>query len=173
MAKKSKTHRKVIVQFVEYMISGGVYFWVGYIAFALFYGVHSDSFTFEGLGWSLWWSTITSNVIGWTANFLLQRFWVFNNKSLKKHQTQVTGRYIFITLVDFGLNYLILYGLRLVGITPYIGQFISSGFFTVWNWFWYKYWVFPETFKRRKTVVTPARVAAHRAHGHVAYHKAH
>lgn len=173
MAKKSKTRRSVAVQFVEYMVSGGVYFWVGYATFALFYGVHSSSFNFEGLGWNLWWSTITSNVIGWTSNFLLQRFWVFNNKSLKKHQTQVTGRYIFITLVDFGLNYFILYGLRLVGVTPYIGQFISSGFFTVWNWFWYKYWVFPETFKRQKTVVTPARLAAHRAHGHMAYHKAH
>ncbi len=33
-------------------------------------------------------------------------------------------------------------GLRAIGITPYIGQFISSGFFTVWNWLWYSMWVF-------------------------------
>ena len=170
MVKKSKS-RKPLVQFVEYMISGGVYFWVGYVSFALFYGVHTNNFTFDGLGWNLWWSTITSNVIGWTANFVMQRFWVFNNKSLKKHATQVTGRYIVITLVDFGLNYLILFGLRQIGITPYIGQFISSGFFTVWNWFWYKLWVFPEHMKKHGTVVTPARLVAHRAHGHMAYHK--
>jgi putative flippase GtrA len=146
------------------MISGGVYFWVGYaILNYLYYAAH----------WSLWWSTILSNVVGWTANFILQRFWVFNNKSLKDHQTQVTGRYIVITLVDFVLNYFILYGLKLGGITPAIGQFISSAFFTVWNWFWYKLWVFPDHMKKHRTVVTPARVVAHRAHGHSGYHKMH
>jgi putative flippase GtrA len=126
------------------MVSGGVYFWVGYATFALFYGIHTDSFTFEGLGWNLWWSTITSNFIGWSVNFLLQRYWVFNNPHLKGKLAKVTGRYIFITLVDFVLNYFILYGLKQVGITPYIGQFISSAFFTVWNYLWYRFWVFPE-----------------------------
>lgn len=162
MTKKSPK-RKSILQFVEYMISGGAYFWVGYGAFAYFWSV---------LHWSLWWATITSNVIGWSVNYILQRFWVFNNKSLKGHQTQVTSRYITITLVDFVLNYFILYGLRQVGISPYIGQFISSGFFTIWNYLWYKYWVFPQKFVKKKTVVTPARVIAHRAHGHSAYHRA-
>lgn len=164
MVKKSKSHRSVTVQFVEYMVSGGVYFWVGYLILDyLYYVAH----------WGLWWATIVSNIIGWSVNFALQRFWVFNNKSLKGHQTQVTTRYIIITLVDFVLNYFILYGLKLVGITPAIGQFISSAFFTVWNWFWYKLWVFPEHMKKHKTVVTTARVVAHRAHGHVGYHKAH
>jgi putative flippase GtrA len=164
MPNRKSKNRKVVVQFVEYMISGGVYFWVGYgILNYLYYAAH----------WSLWWATLVSNVIGWTANFILQRFWVFNNKSLKGNQTQVTSRYIIITLVDFVLNYFILYGLKTVGITPAIGQFISSAFFTVWNWVWYKYWVFPDNMKKHKTVVTPARVVAHRAHGHVAYHKAH
>ncbi|HXY18213.1 MAG TPA: GtrA family protein, partial [Candidatus Nitrosopolaris sp.] len=121
MKKPNKNRRKLLIQFVEYMVSGGVYFWVGYIILDyLYYAKH----------WSLWWSTIISNVIGWSVNFILQRFWVFNNKSLKGHQTEVTSRYIFITLVDFVLNYFILYGLKLVGITPAIGQFISSAFFT-------------------------------------------
>jgi putative flippase GtrA len=167
MAKK--TQRKLVIQFIQYMVSGGVYFWVGYLAFALFYGVHSDSFTFNGLGWNLWWSTITSNVIGWSVNYVMQRFWVFNNKSLKNNATQVTGRYIFITLVDFGLNYLILYGLRQIGITPYIGQFISSAFFTVWNYIWYRFWVFPEKIKKKRAVISPARVVAHRPHGPAAF----
>lgn len=162
MAKKLK-NRKTLIQFVEYMISGGAYFWVGYGLFA---------YLWSGLHWSLWWATITSNVAGWSVNYAMQRYWVFNNKKLKGHQTQVTGRYIFITLVDFVLNYFILYGLRKIGISPYIGQFISSGFFTVWNFAWYKLWVFPDNFKRKKTIVTPARVVAHRAHGHLAFHRA-
>ena len=161
MAKKSqKQRRKTLIQFIEYMISGGAYFWSGYALFA---------YLWSGLHWSLWWATITSNVFGWTVNYILQRYWVFANKSLNGHQTQVTTRYIIITLVDFVLNYFILYGLRQVGITPYIGQFISSGFFTIWNYLWYRYWVFPEKIKRQKPLVTPARVVAHRAHGHSAY----
>jgi len=39
-------------------------------------------------------------------------------------------------------------GLREIGISPYIGQFVSSGFFTVWNWLWYSMWVFK---KQKKT----------------------
>jgi putative flippase GtrA len=153
---------KTFIQFVEYMISGGAYFWVGYaILNYLYYAQH----------WSLWWSTILSNVAGWSVNFIMQRFWVFNKRSLKGHQTQVTSRYIFITLVDFVLNYFILFGLKGIGITPAIGQFISSAFFTVWNWFWYKFWVFPDKFTTKKTIITPARVVAHRPHGHSAYHR--
>ena len=161
MKKLDKKQRRLVIQFIEYMISGGAYFWIGYAAFALFW---------SGLHWSLWWATITSNVIGWTVNYVLQRFWVFRNPHRKESATSVTGRYIFITLVDFVLNYFILFSLRKVGITPYIGQFISSGFFTVWNYLWYRFWVFPEHMAKHKTKVTPARLVAHRAHGHSAYH---
>ena len=152
--------RRLVIQFVEYMVSGGIYFWVGYGLLDYFY---------YALHWNLWWSTIVSNVVGWTVNYALQRYWVFKNSQLKAHQTQVTARYIFITLVDFVLNYLILYGLRGIGITPAIGQFISSAFFTVWNYLWYRFWVFPEHMAGHKTTITPARVVAHRAHGHSAY----
>lgn len=160
MAKKSKQNRKLVIQFVEYMISGGAYFWIGYIILDyLYYALH----------FNLWWATIISNIIGWSVNFISQRFWVFNNKALKNHQTEVTGRYIFITLVDFLLNYVILYVLRLVGITPAIGQFISSAFFTVWNYLWYRFWVFPQKLTSKRTGTSVARIVAHRPHGHSAY----
>lgn len=158
----NKKNRKLIVQFVEYMVSGGVYFWTGYGFFALFWSV---------FGWSLWWSTIVSNLIGWSVNFVLQRYWVFKNPHLKEQTAKVTGRYIFITLVDFVMNYYILYGLKAIGISPYIGQFIASAFFTVWNYLWYRFWVFPEKMSKKPVHISPARIAAHRAHGHHGYHK--
>ena len=162
MSLKRK-QRKEITRFVEYMVSGGVYFWSGYAAFFV-----GD----KVLHLNLWWAKLASNVFGWTMNYALQRYWVFNNPALKKHQTEVTNRYIFITLVDFVIDYLIVAALKGVGITPYIGTFISSGFFTVWNYLWYRFWVFPEKFiKRKPAKVTPARIVAHRAHGHSAYHK--
>lgn len=164
MTKSFPSRHKHLIQFVEYLISGGAYFWSGYALFALLW---------SGLGWSLWWAKLGANVFGWTVNFALQRFWVFRNPDLKDHATAVTGRYIFITLVDFVLDYLIVAGLRTVGITPYIGQFISSGFFTLWNYFWYRFWVFPEHMAdQRKTKITAARIVAHRAHGHSGYHTA-
>jgi putative flippase GtrA len=157
---KNKTRHKRVIQFIEYCVSGGVYFWVGYLILDyLYYWSH----------WSLWWATIVSNFIGWAVNFSLQRYWAFNNRSLKTHQTQVTIRYMVITFTDFILNYFILYGLKQAGITPAIGQFISAGFFTVWNYLWYRFWVFPETFKAKK--VHTLRLA-HRPHGRAAFRKA-
>jgi len=121
---------------------------------------------------NLWWAKLAANIFGWTINYLLQRYWVFKNPKLAKHQTEVTTRYIMITLVDFVLDYLIVASLKSVGITPYIGQFVSSGFFTFWNYLWYRFWVFPDKFvKSRKARLTPMRITAHRAHGHNGYHR--
>jgi len=152
-----KHYHKKLLQLIEYVISGGAYFWSGYALFALLW---------SGLHWSLWWSTIVSNVFGWTINYLLQSFWVFNNQSLADSRTQVTKRYVIITLTDFVLNYFILYSLRRAGLTPYIGQFVSAGFFTVWNYFWYRFWVFPDKMTAQKAKIKPSRLIAHRAHGH-------
>ena len=151
---------KASIQAVEYLLSGGVYFWSGYALFAVLW---------SGLHWSLWWSTITSNIFGWSVNYILQRYWVFASASLKANQTQVTFRYILITLVDFVLNYFILYGLRQAGLTPYIGQFISAGFFTVWNYLWYRFWVFPEKMANARPKLHPVHLFAHRPHGHSAF----
>ncbi len=135
--------RKKIIQFAEYMIAGGAYFWIGYVAF----------FAFDkGLHWNLFASTMVSNLIGWTVNFVLQRYWVFKNPDAKGHMGESTSKYIFITVINFGLNYIILWALKSVGISPYIGQFISSGFFTVWNYLWYKFWVFPERYSKPKVI---------------------
>lgn len=130
-----KRQKRLLWQFVEYMISGGAYFWVGYLVFFA-----AD----KGLGWSLFWAKLASNIVGWTVNYILQRYWVFRNPNLKGQLAQTSGRYIFITLVNFGLDYVIVAVLKNFGITPYIGQFISSAFFTGWNYLWYRFWVFPE-----------------------------
>jgi putative flippase GtrA len=161
--KFTKKQTKEIKRMTEYMISGGAYFWSGYLVFFLL-----D----KGLGAAFFWAKTLSMLTGWIVNFMLQRYWVFRNPELAKHQTEVTGRYMFITLVDFVMDYFLVWGLKLVGITPYIGQFISAGFFTVWNYLWYKYWVFPEKFKKKKTKRTRLgliRLIAHRPHGHGAF----
>lgn len=162
MKKLKKSQKREVRRITEYMISGGAFFWSGYLTFFVMDGVLHTSF---------FWAKSSATLLGWLVNYLLQRYWVFRNPKLQKHQAEVTGRYVFITLVNFVLDYLIVYGLKVVGITPYIGQFVSSGFFTVWNYLWYKYWVFPEKFKALKPRVGVARVVAHNAYGPTGYQK--
>lgn len=136
-----KRQRRLLIQFAEYMISGGAYFWVGYLIFFA-----AD----KGLHLSLWWSKLAANIVGWTVNYLLQRYWVFKNPNANKHLAETSARYIFITLVDFVLDYLIVAALKSAGLTPYLGQFVSSALFTGWNYVWYRFWVFPEHYKKGK-----------------------
>jgi len=132
---KTLLTRRVAEQFVKYMTGGGLYFVVGYAVFALCY---------SGLRWDWFPSKIISDVIGWGLNYLVQRLWAFKDQ-IHLTEMQHAGRYVFIESIGFVMDYLMIWGLRAIGITPYIGFFISAGFFTVWSFFWYKYWVFPET----------------------------
>ena len=130
--KDQKKYKKLAIQFGEYMISGGVGFWSGYIIIVTLDDV---------IG--LFWANLIGNAVGITLNFLLERYWVFRTKKNAKLGI-MAGRYLIYTALNaFLLNYLILYWLQeAFGMGPEIGQFIASGFFTVWNYFWYKTWVF-------------------------------
>ena len=132
--KKTSQHgklKKLAIQVGEYMVTGGVWFWSGYIII-----ITLDNYI------GLFLANLIGNAVGLTLNFILERYWVFRTK---KQATigVMAKRYIIYTVLNaFILNYLILEGLRRNGIEPEFGQFIASGFFTVWNYLWYKYWVF-------------------------------
>jgi putative flippase GtrA len=131
-----------VVQFLEYMVGGTLYFWSGYLVFALCY---------SGFHWNWLWAKLAADVIGWTLNYLVQRYWVFNNKGLAKREAATAGKYSLITIFNLGLDYLIIWGLQQIGISPYTGFFISAGFFTIWNYLWYRFWVFYNKTKRNAT----------------------
>lgn len=135
MVKKLPTnkHKKQTVnRIVEYLVTGGAWFWSGYLLFALVYGVFK---------WNIIPAKALSYIFGLTINFILERFWVFDDTKSKKVES-VTGRYIVLSAINLVIDVTIVWGLNQIGITPYIGQFISAGFFTVWNYVWYKLWVF-------------------------------
>lgn len=133
--KPSPAQRARLLQFAKYMAGGSLYFWSGYAIFAICY---------SGLGWSWLPSKILADVVGWTLNYIVQRYWAFAPAGKHLREIEHLARYIFIETIGLGLDYAIIAGLNHVGISPYIGFFISSGFFTVWSYFWYKYWVFPQ-----------------------------
>lgn len=138
--KKPKSLR---TQLAEYFVAGGAFFWSGYIAFAIFDSVFH---------WPLFIAKQTANLIGLTVNYVLEDRWVFKHgKARIPYDRRRTTRYIIITIVNFGIDYLIVLGLKDIGITPYLGQFVSAGFFTIWNFLWYKYWVFAHHPSRKKS----------------------
>jgi len=134
--------RRNIVQFLEYMVGGTLYFWSGYIVFA---------FCYSGLHWNWLWAKIAADVVGWTLNYIVQRYWAFNSKALSRHEAATAGKYSLITVFNLGLDYLIIWGLQQIGISPYMGFFISAAFFTIWNYLWYRFWVFYNKNKRNAT----------------------
>ena len=80
MAKKPKSKRKIrqrgkseLQRFVEYFVSGGVWFWSGYIIIVTFDGI---------IG--LFLANLIGNAVGITLNFLLERYWVFKTKKPAK-----------------------------------------------------------------------------------------
>lgn len=119
------------MRIVEYFVSGGVWFWSGYVLI-----ITLDNYI------GLFAANFVGNAVGITLNFLLERYWVFKTKRPTRLAV-ATKRYIVYTALNaFLLNYLILEVLSQNGIKPEIGQFIASGFFTFWNYFWYKMYVF-------------------------------
>lgn len=146
MEKQKLQRRKLkseIARLIAYSITGGAWFWSGYAMFA---------FCDQALGLNLWWAKLIANIFGISINFILERTWVFKEKRRHKRLTVVTERYITLTLCNFVIDYAIIRLLRdRFGISPYIGQFVSAGFFYGWNYLWYKYWVFSVARKARKS----------------------
>lgn len=129
-----KRQIKEAKRFTQYMVGGGAQFWSGYAAYALFDAV---------LGIDFWPAKIVAYFIGVSINFLIERYWVFAHKRLGKRQLETSAeRYYSLMFVNFILDLAIVGGLRQLGLTPYLGQFVSAGFFTVWNYLLFKLWVF-------------------------------
>ena len=128
--KLKKTRKLELVRLTEYFISGGAWFWSGYFIIVFLTPV---------IG--LWWANLLGNGVGMTINFILERNWVFKG-SKKRAITDVSSKYIVYTGLNFVLNYAILRLLLNAGVPVAIGQFIAAGFFTFWNYFWYRNWVF-------------------------------
>lgn len=121
------------IQFGKYWIGGTVYFWTGYGIFALCY---------SGLGWNWFWAKVAGDVVGLSANYMIQRYWAFNDPSLKGKNIQISAKYIATMAISLTIDYLIVGWLKHIGVSPYIGLFVAAAFFTIWNYLWYKFWVF-------------------------------
>lgn len=128
-----KPSKKSVKQFVLYNFGGVGFFVTGYIVFSLLFGL---------LKWEWWTAKIVADLTGWTVNYLVQRFVAFREESRVHTEKALFAKFSAISLVNVPLDYAIVGGLKMIGVTPFIGLFVSAGFFTIWKFLWYKYWVF-------------------------------
>lgn len=124
---------KRMIQFAEYMVGGGVWFWGGLLVFAL---------CFDIFHWSWWVSKILADAFGWSANYGIQRYWAFYSSKLAGQNRRVIFRYVLINGIDFIFDYGIVWAFVHNGLSPYFGFFASAAFTTVWDYLWYRFWVF-------------------------------
>lgn len=142
MAKAKKSNNKSELQRIaEYLVSGGAQFWSGYGAFAVFDLIFKIPF---------WPNRVLSYGVGVVVNYYLQRYWVFKKKSISKQETKASAhKYYGLMFSNFLIDLAIVGGLyELANVSPYIGQFISAGFFTVYNYLLFKFWVFDKKKKK-------------------------
>lgn len=125
--------RQGIKQFAIYNLGGAAFFVIGYGVFALLYGV---------VGWEWWVAKALGDLCGWTVNYLIQRHLVFHKEAQGQRERAILGKFTLISGVNLLIDYLIVGGLRLLGVSPFLGLWISSIFFTFWKYLWYKIWVF-------------------------------
>ena len=141
-AQLNRVSKHDMRQFVAYFVAGSSYFWSGYITFAICYGA---------LHWRWWPAKMLADAVGWTLNYILQRYWAFASNKLRNDEAHTVEKYALLTAVNFGIDYAIVGSLKALGVSPYLGLFISAGFFTVWNYLWYRFWVFLGANKTEKS----------------------
>ncbi len=131
--QRRKPSKKGLVQFIYFNLGGVVFFVAGYAVFVLLYGV---------LGWHWLIAKLIADLVGWSLNYLVQHYLAFRTSAAGQGHKAVLKKFIPFSLANVLIDYGIVGGLNWLGISPFIGLWVSSLFFTVWKWLWYKHWIF-------------------------------
>ncbi len=134
MPKTKKSLLRNGLQFIKLQLASNILFLGTYIGYAI-----SDNFFHA----SSWQAVAIPSLLAHVLFFLVDRNWVFSDKTGKRKTSGEIVRFVCFMGLSYFINLGILGVLQTYfGISPYIGQFIASAFFTVWNWAGLKFWVF-------------------------------
>lgn len=126
------------IEFVKSNIAGNAMFVTTYITYFI-----CNELLGIGVELALLYAMIVGNTFGNLLNFMIQKMWVFKPSGKKSATTIQAGRYTLFVIMNAAINYGLIIGLdKFFGISPYIGQFVAGLFFFVWNYLWYKLWIF-------------------------------
>lgn len=125
-----------LIEFIKLQLAGNILFWGTYLGFFLLY---------EFANWTEVASLAIASVIAHALFFIANSEWVFDENGERRKTSGELTRFVVFMGINYFINLGIIYGLSyFLGITPYIGQFISAMFFTIWTFVGLKYWVFSE-----------------------------
>jgi putative flippase GtrA len=139
---KKQLTLKTLIQFVKLQLAGNILFWGTYAGYYLFDSV---------LHWQNLVALVVASLIAHVAFFIVDSKWVFHEKRKTARNAIEARRFIIFMGLNFFINLGIIAGLDYYfGISPYIGQFVSAAFFTLWTFGGLKYWVFHRPLRAKK-----------------------
>lgn len=131
MHKLKRPSLALAKRFAWFNFGGLVFFVVGYAVFAVLYGwLHWHWLLAKGL----------ADITGWSLNYLIQHYLAFDGRA--HGHRKVLRKHVPFSLLNVLIDYAIVGGLKWLGVTPFLGLWISSLFFTIWKWLGYKHFVF-------------------------------
>lgn len=150
--KQKRSIIKFVIEFFKVQFAGNILFWVTYGSYFVF-----DTFAKIPYPISFIMATVTGNIIF----FLLDRNWIYNSKSGKCKTSKEILRFVLFMTLNFFINIFIIQILHdTLNISPYIGQFVAAGFFTVWTFLGLHFWVFhPEHTQHPAITITKSKKA--------------
>lgn len=160
MAKtQKKKWWRLVIEYIKLQIAGNILFLGTYIGFAVGH---------ELLGWNSLLSMTIGSLIAHVLFFIIDRDWVFSERTGKRKDKHLIVRFILFMGLNFFINLGITLGLeKYLGLSPYVGQFVAGLFFAVWSYLGLKFWVFRSGQHVRHqaiTVITPKTKEKRRAH---------
>jgi len=148
MKKKQKQNLlQSFWEFVKLQLSGNILFWGGMGGTALF----REVFNFSDL-----WSLAIGNVLAYVAFFLVDKHWVFSDKTGQRKTTSEILRFVIFMSASYFINLVLVDSASRMSAIATVSQlmggvvdklywaqfFVSTFFFTFWNWLGLRYWVF-------------------------------
>lgn len=129
-----KSLLKNLVEFVKLQLAGNILFWGTLLGSALL---------FEVLHLNRTASIVIASAVSHVLFFIVDRNWVFSDKTGRRKDSGEIVRFIMFMGVNFFINIAIVeLAQRYLGVNLYMAQFISACFFTFWTWLGLKFWVF-------------------------------
>lgn len=131
---RSQLTLKNVIQFIKYNLAGNVLFW----------GTYGLFFVFDKLlDWPVITALAVASILAHIAYFMVSKDWVFDETGTGHKTRRELVRFGLFMGLNYFLNIAIIYWLeKYFHISPYIGQFLSAFFFTLWSYIGLKYWVF-------------------------------
>jgi len=151
---QKKSLIETAIEFVKLQLAGNILFWGTYIGYFLL---------FELAGWGYMEALVTASLASHLLFFIVNKEWVFEDETGKRKTSIEAIRFALFMGLNFFINIAIVTGLQqYLDISPYIGQFISAFFFTIWSFVGLKYWVFRDVKHPALTIKTKVKKSGKR-----------